>query len=337
MISRKGHKQGCQLFAVHYKVLLVIMLLLCMLASLHLGHHIYSPAEVWQALFAFDGSASAIVVSQLRVPRILAACAVGAALGVCGLLLQAVLRNPLADPGVLGVNAGASFAVVLGYAVLGVSSFAALCGLALLGAVAATGVLYALIALSQGRLTPVTLVLAGVTVAALLSALTQLLLVVDEHAMESLLFWLAGSFSDRDTSVLKAGLPVLCICLMVSLAMSDALDTLQVGDQAAQGLGLNVNRFRLSVLALTTVLTAVCVTVAGPVGFVGLVAPHLARLARISGYRERVVATALVGAFITVLADIAARLVVAPQEAPVTALLAVIGAPTLLTLVRRHT
>lgn len=325
------------MLVVQSKAFLMLLLILTMVASLHLGHRIYSPTEVWHALVAFDGSAQALVVNHLRVPRTLAACAVGAALGVCGLLMQAVLRNPLADPGILGVNAGASFAVVFGFAILGVSSFTALSVLALVGAIAATSVLYALIALSRGRLTPVTLILAGVTVAALLSALTQMLLVVDEQSMESLLFWLAGSFSDRETDVLMVGLPVLCACVIVSLVLSNALDALQVGDQAAQGLGLNVNRFRMLVLALSTVLTAVSVTIAGPVGFVGLVAPHLARLGQqVSGYRVLVVSTALIGACLTVLADIAARLVVAPQEAPVTALLALIGAPTLLMLVRRQ-
>ncbi|MDX8354821.1 iron ABC transporter permease [Cognatiyoonia sp. IB215182] len=317
-------------------LLLSFTLIVAMIASLHLGLRLYSPAQVWGALLSPDEGEVALIVSGLRLPRTLAACGVGAALAVCGLLMQSILRNPLADPGLLGVNAGASFAVVLGFGVFGVTSFGILSALALVGAAMATGVLYLILALAGGRMTPVTLVLAGVTLAALLSALTQVLIVTDEGTMEALLFWLAGGFADRDQQTLWYALPVICVGLLMAAPMAQGLQALQIGDSAAQAIGVNVARLRIGALAVATLLAAICVTVAGPVGFVGLVAPHLARLTGVPGYGWQISFAALIGGTLAVSADIAARLIVAPQEAPVTALLALVGAPILIGLVRRQ-
>ena len=315
---------------------LICTLAFAMVLSLHLGLRLYTPTQVWAALTGANTGTDALIINGLRVPRTLAACGVGSALAVCGVLMQSVLRNPLADPGLLGGNAGASFAVVFGFSILGITSLAALSGLALIGAAGTTTALFALIALSRGRLTPMTLVLAGVTLSALLAALTQVLIVIDEGTMEALLFWLAGGFADRDAEVLTYGLPVVLICIAATILLAHALDALQVGDTAAKALGVGVSQIRIIALGLATVMAAICVTIAGPIGVVGLVAPHLARLCGASQHRAQIIAAALIGATLTVLADIGARLVVAPQEVPVSAILALIGAPFLVGLVRRQ-
>lgn len=315
---------------------LILTLAVAMIASLHLGLRLYAPAQVWAALTTPDGGEAALIVAGLRLPRTLAACGVGMALGVCGVLMQATLRNPLADPGILGVNAGASFAVVLGFSVFGLSSVGLLSVCALAGAIVATGTLYAVIAATGGRLTPVAFVLVGVTSAALLSAQTQVLIVTDEGTMEALLFWLAGGFADRDAQTLWYGLPAIAVGLMLSAPLAQGLHALQIGETAAQAIGVNVARLRLAALGLATVLAAICVTIAGPVGFVGLVAPHLARLLHVTVFGWLIAFSALIGGILAVCADIAARLVVAPQEAPVSALLALVGAPVLVGLVKRQ-
>ncbi|SFR31544.1 iron complex transport system permease protein [Yoonia tamlensis] len=316
--------------------LLVLTLAIALCTSLHLGLRLYTPVQVWAALTAPDTSEVALIVNGLRVPRTLAACGVGAALAVCGLLMQSVLRNPLADPGLLGVNAGASFAVVFAFSVFGVSSLHVLSIFALAGATMATCLLYMLLALAGGRMTSVTLVLAGVSLAAMLSALTQVLIVTDEGTMEALLFWLAGGFADRDPQMLWVALPVIGVGVLLAAPLAQGLQALQIGEPAAQAIGVNVARLRIIALALATVLAGICVTIAGPVGFVGLVAPHLASMTGVQSFGWRIGFSALIGSTLAVCADIAARLVVAPQEAPVTAMLALVGAPVLIALVRRQ-
>lgn len=313
---------------------LIFLTALAARASLHVGLRVYDPATVWLALTAPDGSADHLIIAGLRLPRTVVAIAVGAGLGTSGLLMQAVFRNPLAEPGLLGVNAGASFAVVVGFAVFGVSSLVALSLLALLGGFGAMAAIFALVVAARGALTPISLVLAGVTMAAFLGALTQVLIVTDEGTMEALLFWLAGGFADRDGPLLWALAPPLVLGVGLAALCARALDVMATGDATAQALGVDTARIRLLTLGLASALAAFAVVIAGPVGFVGLVAPHIARMLGARQHARLLPRTALIGALIALTADIAARLVVAPQEAPITATLAVIGAPILIGLVR---
>ncbi|MEM1301665.1 MAG: iron ABC transporter permease [Pseudomonadota bacterium] len=315
-------------------ILLLGLTVLAAIASLHIGLRVFDPATVWAALTAPDGSADHLIIEGLRLPRTLVAVVVGAALATSGLLMQAVFRNPLAEPGLLGVNAGASFAVVVGFAVFGVSSLIALSLLALVGAFLAMAAIFALVLAARGALTPVSLVLAGVTMAAFLGAMTQVLVVIDEGTMEALLFWLAGGFADRDGPLLWVLAPVLVVGVLLAALSTRALDVMRTGDATAQALGVNTARVRLSVLALASALAAFAVVIAGPVGFVGLVAPHIARIMCGTQHGRLLPYAALIGALMALIADIAARLVVAPQEAPITAMLALIGAPVLISLIR---
>ena len=313
---------------------LILLTLVAAILSLHVGLRLYAPAEVWAALSGQDNSADAIIITGLRVTRTVAALVVGAALGTSGLLMQAVLRNPLAEPGLLGVNAGASFAVVFAFAILGVTGFLALSLFALVGAAVAMTAIFALVVGARGALTPVSLVLAGVTIAAFLSSLTQVLVVTDEGTMEALLFWLAGGFADRDRQLVLVLAPVVLLCVALSALSTRALDAMATGDATARALGVNTARLRFLILALASMLAGISVVIAGPVGFVGLVAPHIARFLAGVSHTRLLVRTALIGAAVALIGDIAARRVVVPQEAPVTATLALVGAPVLISLVR---
>jgi iron complex transport system permease protein len=317
-------------------LILVLLLAVAMIASLHLGLRLYHPVTVLAGLRG-GTDPDALIVAGLRVPRTLVGVVAGGALGLSGLLMQAATRNPLAEPGLLGVNAGAAFAVTLGITGFGSASLIEIGGLAFLGALLATGAVFG-ITLAAGRSAgPATTLLAGVTVAGMLASLTQLMLLLDETALETLLFWLSGGFADRDTGLLKLGLPTLTGGLIGALLLAPALDALRLDDDSARAVGVSVGRARLCALALAAALAAGAVAMAGPVVFLGLVAPHIARgLVLDAGMAALAVATVLIGAITAVVADIVARLVVAPGEAPVGAVLAVVGVPLLVALLRQR-
>lgn len=315
---------------------LVLALVLAMLASLHLGLRTYLPAQVWAALSGPADGTDALVITTLRVPRMLIAVTCGAALGLSGLLMQVATRNPLAEPGLLGVNSGAALAVVAGLTVLGISSMAGVALAAAIGALLAIGLVFGLSSLGDVRFDPTSILLVGVTLAALCGALTQVILLSNETALETLLFWLSGSFADRDLALLWVGLPTLLIGLAVTLYLAPSLETLRADDDSAAALGVPVMRVRLVALGVAALLAGGSVAMAGPVIFIGLVAPHIARMLwRGSRYGWLAAGTMVTGALIAMLADILARLVVAPAEAPIGTLLALVGVPVLVLLLRR--
>ncbi|MEM8588673.1 MAG: iron ABC transporter permease [Pseudomonadota bacterium] len=313
---------------------LLVGLALLMLASLHLGLRHYAPWQVFDAVFANGQGTDALIIRTLRLPRTFNALAVGAALAVSGLLMQSTTRNPLAAPGVLGVNAGAALAVVVGLSAFGIASLSALAGLAAFGAMAATALVFGITLSAGASFSPVHVLLAGVTVAALLASFTQILLVTDESTMEALLFWLAGGFADRPLILLAIAAPFMAIAFLAVMPMTRALDALMTDDASAQALGVPVVRIRLTALGLAAILAGLSVSVAGPVAFIGLIAPHIARRLGVRGHAQLVPAAALVGAMLAVAADILARYLVSPGEAPVGAVLALIGVPVLIALLR---
>ena len=316
-------------------LVLTLALALASIASLHLGLNVYGPATVLDALRGGVGT-DAIIITSLRIPRTLVAICAGASLGLSGFLIQASTRNPLAEPGLLGINAGAAFSVVLGVTLWGSLSLAATGGLALAGGLVTTAIVFGIVSAAGRTAGPGTTLLAGVTLAAMLGSLTQVLLLLDETALETLLFWLSGGFADRALSVLALGLPTLGVGLIGALAMAPSLDALRLDDDSAGALGVRVTGVRMGALALGALLAAGAVAMAGPVVFLGLVAPHLARrMVPQTGSAGQIVVTVLTGAVIAVLADIGARLVVLPGEAPIGAVLALIGVPILIGLLRR--
>ncbi|SDF08450.1 FecCD family ABC transporter permease [Limimaricola pyoseonensis] len=316
-------------------LLLLALLPLLALASLQLGLTIYGPGEVWAALRGAEGQ-DALIIRTLRLPRTVLALLVGAALGLCGLLMQSATRNPIAEPGLLGVNAGAALAVVLGVSLLGLDGIAAMTLMAAAGAVAATVLVFGLALAGGPNLPPAHLLLAGVTLSALLWSGTQVVILLDEAAMEELLFWLSGAFADRPLAALPWALPPMAAIAVLALLATRRLDVLRTDDGTAEALGVPVRASRLAALVAAALLAGCAVALAGPIAFLGLVAPHLAQLAGARDHRALVPLTMLCGAVLALVADIAARHLIAPSEAPISAVTALAGAPVLLALLRRR-
>lgn len=275
---------------------------------------------------------------EFRLPRALLGLVVGAALGVAGAVLQAVVRNPLADPFVFGVSSGASVAAVAALT-LTTGSFAALSTpvAAFVGALGTT-ILVFLLAQQGGRVTPNRLVLAGVAMSYLLSSITSYLVLrssAAEQGVGQVLSWLAGSLAAATWADL--GVPVLVVVASTGalVSMAPVLNAFLTGDETAASLGVDVGRVRLVLFVVTSLLVGVVVAVSGAIGFVGLVVPHAVRMVIGSDHRWVLPASALAGGLLLVVVDIGARLVLAPTEVPVGLLTAVVGAPFFLWLLRR--
>lgn len=334
-LAMSPQAQGLRLGPLQVYAGLILLLALSMLMSLTLGYKIYSLDQVWMALFAHDGSEVAVVIAGLRLPRALIAPLAGAALGMAGVMVQTLSRNRIASPDTLGLNAGASLAVVVASIMFGVQSLAGLSLAAAFGAFVTAIVVFG-VAASAGGLSPLKIVLVGVTFASLSHAFVEVLLTSNEAQLQQLLFWLSGAFVDRPIALFYNGLPVVIVGGIIGIALSRALDALQADDSTAAGLGVPLAAVRGLAFVAVALLTGAAVSMAGPVAFVGLVVPHAAR--RLVGLRHihQLPAAALFGAVYATLADVAARFVIYPVEAPVGAITAVVGAIVLLVLLMRR-
>ncbi len=319
-------------------VLLVLLLLLvaAAAASLAVGARPIPPGQVWAAVWQPTGSADDVVVRALRAPRTVLGIGVGAALGVAGALMQGHTRNPLADPGLLGVSAGAAFLVVVGIHVGGVTSLSGYVWFAFAGAFGAGVLVFGLGSLGRGGPTPVTLALAGVAVTAFLGALTSAVVLADEATLDAFRFWAVGALAGRDAAVAGQVAPFLVVGLLLAVANAPALNLLALGEDVARGLGQNLAVARWTGLAAITLLTGAAVAACGPVGFVGLVVPHVARHFTGPDHRWLLPASGLAGAVLLLTADVVGRVVVRPGELQVGIVLGLLGAPFFVALVRRR-
>jgi iron complex transport system permease protein len=316
-------------------VLLAALVPLAMLVGIAVGGAALAPDALVQALLhPSAGGDAATIVWQLRVPRVAIAATVGAALALAGTLLQALLRNPLVDPYLTGVASGAGVAIAiaatLGVAAVLVPPLGFCSGLA-------TAVLVAVLARRGPRLDPERLVLAGVSLSALLSAVVTLAIerLARGTASEAILAWLAGSLAGRGWNELGAAAPEAIAGALLGAATIPSLNVLRLGEGRAASLGVDVVRLQWMLLVASTLLTAAAVALAGLVGFVGLVVPHLARRVVGADLRALVPGSVLVGASLVVLADALARTLAAPAEIPLGVLLAFVGVPTFLVLYLR--
>ena len=316
-------------------VALLLALVAAGLLSLALGSRALPLGTVVDVLLHDDGSEAATIVRTLRVPRTVLAMAVGLALGVAGALMQGHTRNPLADPGLLGVEAGASCAVVVAIYALGIEDLAGYAWFALAGAGLAALAVFA-IGSSRGGPDPMSLVLAGAAVSALLLAVTQAIVVRDAATLDAYRFWVVGSASGREMSVFWQVLPFLAVGLLFAAMSAPGLNLLQLGDDVAASLGLTPWRQKALGVAAVMLLTGAATAACGPIGFVGLVVPHLAR--RVGGvdYRWVIPYSGLLGGLLVTLTDVLGRLVVRPAELQVGIVMALVGGPAFVLLVR-HT
>ncbi|MFC4466592.1 FecCD family ABC transporter permease [Streptomyces xiangluensis] len=335
-------KRGKRVRPVLLVALLGAVLVVLCLLSLALGAASVPPDQVIRALFG-DAPSRLVdnIVWSARVPRTTLGLAAGAALGLAGALMQALTRNPLADPGILGVSAGASFAIVLAVGVFGLGSFYGYVWFAFAGALAASVVVYFLGGLGRSGQTPVKLALAGIAVTSLLTSLTSAIALTDPDALDRYRFFTAGSMADQDGATVLRILPFLAVGAVLALACAPALNSLALGEDVAASLGRRLGLVRLQGVAAVTLLTGAAVAVIGPVVFIGLVVPHVARvLAQLAGigpdHRWLLPLSAVLAPSLLLAADIVGRVVARPTEVQAGIVVAFIGGPFFIAMVRRR-
>jgi iron complex transport system permease protein len=275
------------------------------------------------------------IVRQLRVPRTLIAISVGAALAVAGAVMQAVTRNPLADPSILGVSQGASLAVAMSITWLGMTNPNQYVWMSFGGALIASVIVFAVASAGHGGASPVKLALAGVVVSAMMGAWNSALLLMNQDTLDRVRMWLAGSVAGRELETLWAVMPFLAVGTGTCLLLGHQLNVLSMGDESARALGMNTALVRAIASILVIFMTGAAVSVAGPIGFVGLATPHVVRPLVGPDNRWVLPYSCLVGAILLTSADVVGRIITKPAELQVGIVTALVGAPFLVLLARR--
>ncbi|GGP69523.1 iron ABC transporter permease [Streptomyces calvus] len=310
-----------------------MILLLVAVASIVVGAKELSLEQVWHGLFEESGTYGDVVVAD-RLSRTLLGLLVGAALGLAGAVLQALTRNPLADPGLLGINAGASAAVVSAITFLGVTSLSGYVWFAFCGA-AAVGALVWFLGGSRGA-TPVRLALAGTAISAALYGYLQAIMILDDAALGRMRFWTVGSLSTGTDSTITQVLPFLLAGFVLALALARPLNAMAMGDDTAKALGANLNRTRALSMLAATVLCGAATAACGPIMFVGLMVPHVVRSFTGPDLRWILPYAAILSPVLLLGADVLGRIVARPAELQVGIITAILGGPVFIYLVRRR-
>lgn len=313
----------------------LLLLAATCIASLAVGSAQLSPATVWEALTAPDGSIDHVTIVTLRVPRTVLGVLVGAALAVSGALIQGLTRNPLADPGILGVNAGAGFAISVGVAVLGVTRIQDYLWLGFVGAVIAAALVYGIASRGAGGATPVRLTLVGIALGAVFMGVSQTLALLSTQTFDRMRFWGAGTIADRPAGTIETIWPVIVIGLLLACTTARGMNALALGDDLARSVGTRVEVTRGAGLVAITLLCGAATAAAGPIGFVGLMIPHAVRFVTGPDQRWILPFSLTLGPVLVLASDILGRLIVWPAELQVGVVTAFIGAPVLIALVRR--
>lgn len=314
----------------------LVLVAAAFVASVMLGTTDIAPPTFVQALLHYDPARVAhIIIRTERLPRAVIAALVGASLAIAGALMQTMTRNPLASPGILGINAGAMFFVVIAVSLLPLHTPAEYVWAALLGALVAACLVVVLSRGRQGELSPLRVVLAGVAVTAMFVSFSQGLLIIDRQSFESVLYWLAGSVSGRELSLVVPLLPLFGAALLLCTLLVRHANALLLGDDMVKGLGMRAGTIKLLLGLVVILLAGSSVALAGMIGFVGLIVPHMARGVFGVDHRWLLPACALLGASLLLLADVASRLLIPPQGVPVGVMTALIGTPFFIYLARR--
>ena len=293
-------------------------------------------SAVWEALFHFDANNTRhLIIVDLRLPRVIASALAGAALAVAGAIMQGTTRNPLADSGLMGLNAGAGFALAICFAFLPHLGYMQIILFSFLGAALGAALVGGIATLRRGGATPMRLVLAGAAVSALLAALSQGIALYFNVA-QNMMFWTAGGVAGSNWEQIKIMAPWILGALVGALALARSVSLLSLGQDVAKGLGLNTMVNQVLCLLAVLILAGAAVSVVGAVGFVGLIIPHLARYFVGVDYRRVIPASAVLGALLLVLADLGARTLNPPFETPIGALIGLIGVPFFLYLARKQ-
>ena len=307
------------------------------LLSLATGARAIPLANVWAALTAFDpNSTEHRIILDLRLPRTIVGLLVGAALGLAGAVLQGATRNPLADPAILGINAGAALAVVLGVALFGMTQLSTYVWLAFIGSGATMLVVYVVASLGREGATPVKLALAGAAITAVLHSIINAILLTSPRTLDEVRFWQVGSLSGRDIDIVLQVAPFLAVGMVLALGSARMLDGLSMGDDVARALGQRIGLSRGVAGLAAVILAGGATAAAGPIAFVGLTVPHVARAITGPGYRWILPYSMLMAPILLLGADVIGRVIAPPGEVQVGIVTAFLGAPFFIALVRRR-
>lgn len=293
-------------------------------------------SSIWSALFHFNATDTQhLIVVDLRLPRVLASALAGASLAVAGAVMQGLTRNPMADSGLMGLNAGAAFALSICFAFFPDLPYLQLILLSFMGAAIGAGLTYGIASLQRGGATPMRLVLAGAAVSALLIALSQGIALYFDVA-QNIMFWTAGGVAGSNWEQIRIMTPWIVVTLLGAIALSRSISIMSLGEDVAKSLGLNTQLINLLSAVVVLLLAGAAVAVVGAVGFVGLIVPHLARFLVGVDYRLIIPSSIVIGSLLMVLADLGARTLNPPFETPIGALIALIGVPFFLYLARKE-
>lgn len=332
----RTRRAGRRRRAVGAIAILLAALAVGVLLSLTVGANPLAPDAVWRALRGDGTPETDYIVFDLRIPRTVAGLVAGSALGVAGALIQAFTRNPLADPGILGVNAGAAVAVALGVSLLGLRDVSQFVWLAFLGALVVTVAVYLIGSSGRGAADPLRLTLAGVALGAVLSGITTGLALSDPDAFDAMRSWNAGSLLGRGFDVIAPVVPFVALGLMIALALAPALNAVGLGEDVARAQGVSITGIRVGVIVAVTLLAGAATALAGPISFIGLMVPHVIRWTFGVDQRMILPLSALLAPVVVLLADVLGRVIIAPAEVPVGIVAAFVGAPVLILLARRR-
>ncbi|PAE23525.1 iron ABC transporter permease [Bacillus sp. 7894-2] len=327
--------QPVHLKSIKWGLIGLVFVFLCLLASIGLGAIWISPSVVWDSFVSFQaGQIEHQLIREVRIPRALAAALIGAALAVAGTIMQGITRNPLADPSIIGITHGAGLAIAISLAFVSSGSYWILLIWSFAGSAAGAMLVLSFSMISKERISPVTLTLAGAALSTLFSALSTGIALYFQVAQD-LSFWFAGGLSGTKWQHVFILLPAVIIGILLSLWISRSLTILALGEEVAEGLGQSQQKVRWIGLIAVILLSGAAVSIAGAIGFIGLVVPHIVRMIIGSDYRWLIPLSAIAGALLLVLADIGARMINPPFETPVSAVTALIGVPFFLYLSRR--
>lgn len=312
-----------------------VLLVVSLAVSVTLGAAEIDVGTVFAAVFRYDETLfNHLIIRTVRLPRIVAGVMIGSALAVAGAIMQGLTSNPLASPGILGINAGAAFAVVVGVYFLGSPPLLVYAFFAITGAAVAAIVVYTLGSLGRGGTTPVKLTLAGVIFTAFTTAFTTAILVLDQQTFDQIRFWTIGSVAGRDWELVAWMAPFMVVGMVGAMALSRQITTISLGDDIAKGLGQDTTRVKMLAAVMVILLAGASVGLAGPVGFVGLIVPHVVRAICGVDYRWILPYAMISGGLLVVIADSVGRIVLRPQEVPIGVMLALAGAPFFIYLAR---
>ena len=334
-IPKQEHRKGAVNFSI-YMIAGLILLVLAFAASISFGAADMHLSTAWGAVFNFDPSLTEHqIIRSLRFPRTVADMIVGCSLAVCGAIMQGTTRNPLADSGLMGISSGATFAMALCMAFLPGRTYGQTMLFAFLGAAVTTGMTYGIASMGKRGMTPQRLVLAGISISMLFGAFSSYVS-IRYRLGQALAYWTAGGTAGAKWSELATITPFFIAGVLASIALSPSITVMSLGEEVAAGLGLRTKAVKGISTLIVLVLTGLSVIVVGPVGFVGLIVPHMMRYMIGVDYRYIIPGSALYGALLTVSADLLGRLINKPYEVPLGIIFSVIGVPYFLYLARKQ-